>query len=246
MNGTEVAPVEIPVWIDILAVFVAGIAGALIATRHNFDITGVIFLAVIAGLGGGLLRDTLIQRGTPLALTNSNYLIAAFAAAAIGFFFSQRLGRVDWVFTLFSALSLGLYTLVGVLKALEADLPTLSVLLIGILTAAGGGILLDVLLSRTPTAFLPGAPYAVLSLIGGIMVVILDKLDASEEWLWWIPVAVVVLLRFAALRMGWQTPLATDLPRHVQTMVPTSSISRVKLPGLTRWRSRVDEVNDDD
>ncbi len=231
MNGTEIAPVEIPIWIDILAVFVAGIAGSLIAARHDFDITGVIFLAVISGLGGGIIRDTLIQRGTPLALENSNYLIAAFAAAAIGFFFSQRLGRVDWVFTLFSALSLGLYTLVGVLKGLEADLPTLSVLLLGIITAAGGGILLDILLTRTPTAFQPGAPYALLSLIGGIMVVMLDELDISEEWLWWLPVVTVVLLRFAALRLGWQTPLATDLPRHVRTMVPKATMPKaVRIP----------------
>jgi uncharacterized membrane protein YeiH len=231
----EVAPVEIPTWVDISAVFVAGIAGALIAARRDFDITGIIFLAVISGLGGGLIRDTLIQRGTPVALTNSNYLIAAFAAAAIGFFFSQRLGRIDWVFTTFSALSLGLYTLVGVLKALEADLPTLSVLLIGVLTAAGGGILLDVFLTRTPTAFLPGAPYALLSLLGGIMVVTLDELGASEEWMWWLPVAVVVLSRFAAVRLGWRTPGATDLPQRVGRMVPASTIvSTVRIPRLRR------------
>ena len=112
--------------------------GALIAARRDFDITGVIFLAIISGLGGGILRDTLIQRGTPVAFTNSNYLIVAFAAAAIGFFFSQRMGRIDWVFTMFSALSLGLYTLVGVQKGLDAGLPTLSVLMLGIITAAGG------------------------------------------------------------------------------------------------------------
>jgi uncharacterized membrane protein YeiH len=244
MNGTEVSPVEIPAWIDISAVFIAGIAGALIATRHNFDITGVIFLAVISGLGGGLIRDTLIQRGTPLALTNSNYLIAAFAAAAIGFFFSQRLGRVDWVFTLVSALSLGMYTLVGVLKALEADLPTLSVLLIGILTAAGGGILLDVLLTRTPSAFLPGAPYALLSLIGGILVVLLDEFDASEEWLWWLPVLVVVLLRFAALQLGWQTPLATDITSQVKAIVPTQLPTKVPVPRVRRRKRHAAEDKD--
>jgi uncharacterized membrane protein YeiH len=236
-------PVEIPTELDIAAVFVAGIAGALIATRHNFDITGVIFLAIISGLGGGLIRDTLIQRGTPLALTNSNYLIAAFAAAALGFFFSQRLGRVDWVFTLFSALSLGMYTLVGVLKAIDADLPTLSVLLIGILTAAGGGMLLDIFLTRTPTAFLPGAPYALLSLVGGIMVVLLDEFDISNIYAWWLPVFVVVLLRFAALHFGWETPVATDLPSQMRTMVPTQ-VASVRIPRLRRKPSHEKGDND--
>ncbi len=242
----EVSPVEVPTGVDLLAVFVAGIAGALIAARHDFDITGVIFLAVISGLGGGILRDTLIQRGTPVAFTNSDYLIVAFVAATIGFFFSKRMGRADWVFTMFSALSLGLYTLVGVQKGLDADLPTLSVLMLGIITAAGGGILLDVLLTRTPTAFLPGAPYALLSLLGGIMVVILDALDINEKWLWWMPVVIVVALRFLALRLGWQTPVATDLPAHVQTMVPTPTMpARIRLPRVRRQRSKGEEQTDD-
>lgn len=240
----EVSPVEIPTEVDLLAVLVAGIAGSLIAARHNFDITGVIFLAVISGLGGGIIRDTLIQRGTPVAFTHSSYLIVAFAAAAIGFSFSQRMGRIDWVFTTFSALSLGLYTLVGVLKGLEAGLPTLSVLMLGILTAAGGGILLDILLTRTPTAFLPGAPYALLSLVGGVMVVCLDALDANEEWMWWLPVVVVVALRFVALHWGWTTPVATDLPARVQSMVPTPSMpAKVRLP--RRRRRRPEEVDPD-
>jgi uncharacterized membrane protein YeiH len=242
----DVSPVEVPTEIDLLAVFVAGIAGALIAARRDFDITGVIFLAIISGLGGGILRDTLIQRGTPVAFTNSNYLVVAFAAAALGFFFSQRLGRIDWVFTMFSALSLGLYTLVGVQKGLDAGLPNLSVLMLGIITAAGGGMLLDVLLTRTPTAFLPGAPYALLSLLGGLLVILLDELDINEEWLWWMPVVVVVALRFLALRMGWQTPLATDLPGQVRTMVPTPSVPvKVRLPRVKRpRRGRKNEATD--
>jgi uncharacterized membrane protein YeiH len=244
----EVSPVEVPTEVDLLAVFVAGIAGALIAARRDFDITGVIFLAIISGLGGGILRETLIQRGTPVAFTNSNYLIIAFAAATIGFFFSQRMGRIDWVFTMFSALSLGLYTLVGVQKGLDAGLPTLSVLMLGIITAAGGGILLDVLLTRTPTAFLPGAPYALLSLLGGIMVVTFDALDINEEWLWWLPVVVVVALRFLALRLGWQTPVATDLPAHVQTMVPTPTLPRasIRLPRRKRRPDREETTKDGD
>jgi uncharacterized membrane protein YeiH len=242
----EVSPVEVPTGVDLLAVFVAGIAGALIAARHDFDIIGVMFLAIISGLGGGILRDTLIQRGTPVAFTNSDYLIVAFAAATIGFFFSQRMGRIDWVFTLFSALSLGLYTLVGVQKALDADLPTLSVLMLGIITAAGGGILLDVLLTRTPSAFQPGAPYALLSLLGGIMVVTLDALDINEKWLWWMPVVIVVLLRFVALHLGWQTPVATDLTAQVQTIVPTPAMPvKIRLPRVRRPRTTEEERTED-
>ena len=243
----DITPVEVPTEVDLLAVFVAGIAGALIAARHDFDITGIIFLAIISGLGGGILRDTLIQRGTPVAFTNSSYLIVAFAAAAIGFFFSQRLGRVDWVFTMFSALSLGLYTLVGVQKGLDAGLPTLSVLMLGVITAAGGGILLDVLLTRTPSAFQPGAPYALLSIVGGLMVVCLDAFDINEEWLWWIPVVVVVGLRFLALHYGWQTPVATDLPHQVGTMVPPTSLPRrIRIPRRHQPPMNDERTNDGD
>jgi hypothetical protein len=114
--------------------------------------------------------------------------------------------------------------LVGVLKGIQADLPTLSVLLLGVITATGGGMIRDILLTRTPSALLPGAPYALLALVGGIMAVILDATGTNKEWLWWMPVATVVLLRFIALYFGWQTPIATDLPAQVGAMVPEGAI----------------------
>lgn len=224
MDPNDLGPVAIPEWIDVSAVFMAALAGSLLATKKNLDITGILLIAVVAGLGGGILRDTLIQRGTPAALVHSSYLIAAFAAAAIGFFFANQVARVAWAFAIIDALSLGLYSLVGALKAIDAELPMLSVLLIAVISAVGGGMLRDMLFNRTPSVMLPGAPYAVLALVGGILVVILDETGTSEEWLWWAPVAVVVLLRALALRLGWQTPMARDLPAQMGAMVPEGMI----------------------
>jgi uncharacterized membrane protein YeiH len=223
-GGADLGPVSIPTWIDVSAVFMGALAGSLLATRKKLDVTGILMLAIVSGLGGGILRDTLLQRGTPAALVHSSYLIAAFSAASIGFFFANQVARVSWAFAIIDALSLGLYSLVGALKAVDAELPMLSVLLIAVITATGGGLLRDVLLTSTPSILLPGAPYAVLALIGGILVLVLDAIGTSEEWLWWAPVAIVVVLRAVALYYGWQTPMATDLPAHMGAIVPEGAI----------------------
>jgi hypothetical protein len=101
-------------------------------------------------------------------------------------------------------------------------------------------MLRDVLLARTPEALLPGAPYAILSIIGGVLVVLVDEVGTSDEWLWWLPVAVVVLLRFATLQLGWETPAAARVEAQVGSIVPTPTIpSNVRLPGLRpRHRNR--------
>jgi len=88
------------------------------------------------------------------------------------------------------------------------------------------------------------------------MVVCLDQLDASEEWLWWLPVGVVVLLRFVALQFGWQTPVATGLPAQVGSIVPTppmpSSIKNIRptrfippLPGTGHGAGHEDDDQSD-
>jgi uncharacterized membrane protein YeiH len=120
--------VEIPIWVDLLAVFAAGIAASLLATKKEFDITGILLLTVVAALGGGIIRDTLIQRGTPAALQHSSYLVVTFGAAAVGFLFARQATIFGWALTMIDAVSLGLYTLVGVLKGFAADLPIPSVL----------------------------------------------------------------------------------------------------------------------
>jgi uncharacterized membrane protein YeiH len=247
MDATDLGPVEIPLWVDLLAVFVAGVAAALLASKKDLDVTGVFFLAIVGALGGGIIRDTLIQRGTPAALDNSSYLITAVIAAAIGFMFATQIKRAGWAITAIDAGSLGLYTLVGVLKGMEAGLPTLSVVLLGVLSAVGGGMLRDVLLARTPEALLPGAPYAILSIIGALLVVMVEETGTSNEWLWWLPVAAVILLRFVTLQLGWETPAAARVEAQVGAIVPApTAITQVKLPRLQRRPGPTKEINDVD
>lgn len=243
MDATDLGPVEIPLWIDLLAVFVAGVAAALLASRKELDVTGVFFLAVVGALGGGIIRDTLIQRGTPAALDNSSYLITAVIAAVIGFMFATQIKRVGWALTAIDAGSLGLYTLVGVLKGMEAGLPTVSVILLGVVTAVGGGMLRDILLARTPEALLPGAPYAILSIVGGVLVVLVEQTGTSNEWFWWLPVAVVILLRFVTLQLGWETPAAARVEAQVGAIVPNPTIpAKISVPRL-RGRGRKKEID---
>ena len=119
----DTTPEYIPLWFDLTAVFIGGLGGSLIAIKNHLDPAGVLVITLVSALGGGLLRDVLIQRGAPAALQNPDYLYTAMGAAAVGFLFRRVVTKVDWSFTVVDAAALGVYTLVGMDKGLNAQSP---------------------------------------------------------------------------------------------------------------------------
>ena len=111
-------PVTVPLYLDLAAVFLGGLSGSLHAVRRGFAITGLVALAVAAGLGGGILRDILLQNGPPVALKNPWYLPTVLVAAGIGFVFGSMMKQVRKPIIVMDAVWLGLYAVVGAQKAL--------------------------------------------------------------------------------------------------------------------------------
>ena len=207
-----------PLAINLTAIAAGALAGAVYAVRKRFDIGGVLAMAVVGGLGGGLIRDTLLQQGPPVALTDPWYLGTALIAAAVGFFFASLVGRFGVVMILLDALSLGLFAVVGAQMALIVELPVVAAVLVGVITAIGGSILRDVLSGEMPEVFLPGAPYATAALLGVLVYIGITKVGGltkpSAEW---VAVAVVVLVRVVTLWRGWHAPKPIDLtPRPLR------------------------------
>ena len=87
-------PFSVPPLIDLGAVLVGGLSGTLLAVRKQFDLVGCVSLAIVAGVGGGVIRDVLLQQGPPAALQDSRYLLTAVVAAAVGFYRSGSVVRV--------------------------------------------------------------------------------------------------------------------------------------------------------
>ena len=204
------SPVEAPglllVVLDMGGIFVFAISGGLVGVRKGLDIFGVLVLAAATGLGGGFLRDVLIGAAPPAALADWRYLVVPVVGGLVTFWFHPALGRMERLVVLFDAFGLGLFCVVGALKALDYGLGPVPAALLGTLTAVGGGVVRDLLAGRVPVV-LRSELYATPALVGASLAVVGESLTAVDTWAYAIPAAVVCTLwRLLAIRRGWQAP----------------------------------------
>lgn len=201
----------LPLAFDLAATFLFALTGALTAMRKGYDFVGVFFLALVTGIGGGLLRDGLFLQQVP-AVLGSHYLLVVVVATVIGLVFGQSLNRLALVFLLVDALGLGLYTVFGAQKALNAGLGWIPALLIGVINAVGGGVLRDLMSREDPLIFRPGEFYAAASLAGGAVFAVLALgMGLAAQLAALAGITVTVLVRVASVRFGWRTPAARAL-----------------------------------
>ncbi len=136
--------------LDLTGVFANAVLGGVIAREERLDPIGFATLAILSGLGGGLIRDVLLQHGPPAALTDYAYLLIAFAGAVISYVIRVK-GRIwDRVWPVVDALALGTWAAAGAQKTLAVGLGWLPAILLGTITAVGGGAVRDVVLRRVP------------------------------------------------------------------------------------------------
>jgi uncharacterized membrane protein YeiH len=146
---------------DLIGVVLNGIIGGTIARQRNFDFVGFAFLALFSALGGGMLRDVLMQRGTAAAIANPTYLLLAVAGALIALLIDLK-GKAWELFKVHGdAVILGVWAVTGCVKALTYDMPLPSAVLMGVLTAVGGGMIRDIAMGQIPTIFGGGTLYAI-------------------------------------------------------------------------------------
>jgi uncharacterized membrane protein YeiH len=195
--------------IDFLGVFVGALGGALAAVRdmrYKYDLVGVTGLALASALGGGILRDLVLQKGPPLAFADERYLMTALAGAAIGMLFASRIGRnIERAIIFIDAAALGLFAVAGSTRAMNAGLVRLPALLLGATTAVGGGCIRDVLSGRTPKIFERGELYAIAAAFGAAAFLLCDALKLPREVSTVAGTLCGFGLRLLALRYHWVT-----------------------------------------
>ena len=169
-------PLQVPLWIDLTSVVVAALAGAAVAVEERFNLVGGILLAVAMGLGGGIIRDLLLGL-RPVAVTNHFYLPTVTVAALAGYLFASLLRRFGTPFVVLDAMATGLFTVVGVEKALLYDLPYVSAIFIGVAAGVGGGLFVDLIAGR-PVGMVRRGPWnATAALAGAVFYAVLADLD---------------------------------------------------------------------
>lgn len=205
MDGTNPGVDGLLLALDLLGVFAFAITGGVLAVRRSLDLFGVLVLATITGLGGGMVRDVLIGAVPPAALQQWPYLLMPVLAGLVTFRFHLAVRRAERVVNAFDAAGLGLFCVTGTLKALEFGLPGPAAALLGMVTGIGGGIIRDLMAGRVPVV-LRGELYATPALAGAGVTV---ALDAAQLPLLLVTVPPAVLCtgwRLLALRRGWQAP----------------------------------------
>jgi uncharacterized membrane protein YeiH len=162
--------------IDLTGVFANAVLGGVMARAERLDPVGLGVLAILSGLGGGLLRDTLLQEGTPVALLDPSYILTALVGAALAFVLHVEGRAWDRVFPFVDALALGCWAAVGAQKTLALGLGWLPAVLLGTITAVGGGMVRDVVLRRIPLIFGGTTLYATCALAASAVMVLLYRL----------------------------------------------------------------------
>jgi uncharacterized membrane protein YeiH len=199
-------PFQLPLWVDLAAVFLFAVTGAMAAREKRYDLVGALTLALAAGLGGALLRDALLRGGPPAALRDGRYLLAVVAGAGAGLYFAAHLHRLRLVIELADAAGLGIYAVYGAERALVVGLPVLSAVLVGAVNAVGGGVLRDVLTREEPLLFKPGQFYALAAMGGAaVFAVAWGMAGQPSSVAAGLGIAVGVGLRLGSIRLGWRT-----------------------------------------
>ncbi|MFQ4148314.1 trimeric intracellular cation channel family protein [Arthrobacter sp. LAPM80] len=199
---------DVALALDLLGVFFFAVSGSLLAARKGFDIVGSVLLGSMVGLGGGVVRDIILNQGPPAAFSTEIYLVPPLTAAALVYVTVNNVQRSGRLLFMFDAGGLALFCITGTLKALEAGMNPVASILLGVTTAVGGGILRDITANDVPKVFDPKDLYAIPAFAGAGLATMLWHLGWLNLVSGSLAAIVVFALRMLSLRFGWHAPLA--------------------------------------
>jgi uncharacterized membrane protein YeiH len=200
---------QIPVYFDYLATFAWALSGAVVALRKRHDIVGVFVLALLTSMGGSILRDGVFLQRTPPVLTDPIYLPLILTATLLVGVFRRSIAHrrvVDRLVGTIDAIGTPAFAVVGLQLALAAGIPLPGVVLVGAISAVGGGVLRDMIVREVPAILQPGQFFALLALLACIAFLTLTlALRVAPEPAGWATIALFFVARMLTLRFNWQT-----------------------------------------
>jgi uncharacterized membrane protein YeiH len=198
--------------LDLAGTLVFALNGALTAIRSvRVDIVGVVTLGMITAMGGGIVRDVLIGRLPPATFSDWRYLAVAGVGALIAFALGRRLDRISLSINVFDALGLSFFAVTGATKALEAGLGPVQAVILGAITAVGGGTLRDVLMGQVPSVLSSGL-YAIPAVVGAAITVVAVRLGVDGPAAALVAALACFTIRMLGLRFDIDAPTPRDAP----------------------------------
>jgi uncharacterized membrane protein YeiH len=195
-------------WLDLAGIFFFAVSGSLLAARKQFDLLGSLLLASLVSLGGGVIRDIILNSGPPAAFSNPAYLVPPLLATGLVYYLFSSVQRFTSLLILFDAAGLALFCITGTLKALSLGMNPVAAVLLGVTTAVGGGLLRDITANVVPQLFDARDLYALPAFTGAALTTVLWVMGAFNPLSACAVAALVFAFRVVAWRRSWRIPLA--------------------------------------
>ena len=217
--------------LDLVGVFVMGVAAGALASRLNFDVVGFGVIGVAAGLGGGLVRDLILDYGTPAAFAGPGYLACALGGALFSFLIHAEGPWWRRTVTVLDIAAMGLWAATGTAKSVGYGLDVLPAILLGVTSAVGGGVIRDILVGRIPQIFGGGPLYATGALLTAILTWLVVALGLPSPM-------VLIAVAFGSALAGLAAWRQWSLPAHQEWQVTLSASQLKRLVRRTRKSER--------
>ena len=200
-------PIDFFIYIlDLFGTMAFAVTGAFKAIEHKADIVGIIILATITGIAGGTIRDIVLGKTLPNSLIDPSYVIITVITAIVLFFLYSKMKKHWNVFLKFDAIGLGVFTIIGATFAYNLfGMNFLVIVLSGMLTAIGGGILRDVFVNQTPIVFVKEL-YASASFIGAVVFYFTLMITSEIYVATILGIILTTGLRLVAMKYNWNLP----------------------------------------
>ncbi|MDT0556590.1 trimeric intracellular cation channel family protein [Patiriisocius hiemis] len=190
--------------IDILGTIAFAVSGALTATRKKMDLFGIFIIAFVTAVGGGTLRDVLIDANV-VWMRNLTFVYVIIISAIVAIIFREKLQYVKRSLFLFDTIGIALYTIVGIEKGIDANFPPLICIALGTMSACFGGVIRDILCNEIPIIFRKNI-YATACILGGVAYFVLRKFGVGENLVVIISGSIVITMRLLAVTFNWSLP----------------------------------------
>ena len=196
-------------WSDVSGVLLMGIIGGTIARKSGYDIIGFFFIAMFSSLGGGMVRDVLINQGTVAAMSEPEYLYLAFTGALIARFVYFKGKTWDYIQAHVDAVVSGLWAGTGAVKAITYGLPLIPCIMMGVFTATGGSMIRDISMGREPAVFGNNQPTVIPAIACASIVLIGNHFGMLAVGMVVGPL-VSIFLALLGIWAGWRVPAHQD------------------------------------
>lgn len=190
---------------EYLGIFVFAISGLLTASEKRLDYFGGTVIAFFTALGGGTIRDLLLNTEVRW-MESSSLIFTALSGAMIGIIFKKQLIHLKRTFFIFDTIGLGLFTILGIQKGLEFQQIPVTSLFLGLISATFGGVIRDVLCNEIPLIFRKEI-YATAGIVGGLCYLGFYLVGWENEFTLILGVLIIILIRILSVFLGWKMPL---------------------------------------